>query len=73
MNIFYYHWLIKKLLWASGSAEQSKVGIPSRDRREEKAESERHHVAAEGDRHARTLLANREPHGKLQNNSNGLI
>ena len=26
----YYHWLITKLLWAYGSTEQSRVGIPSR-------------------------------------------
>ena len=35
VNMFYYHQLIKKLIWAYGSTEQSKAGIPSRQREKE--------------------------------------
>ena len=51
VNMFYYYWLIENLLWAYGSAEYNKVGIPSRDRRDKKANSERHHIAAKIERH----------------------
>ena len=73
VNMFYYHWIIKKLFGAYGCAGKSKAGIPNRDRGEKKAESKRHHVAAEGDRCPETLPVNHEPHGKIQNNINGLI
>ena len=41
-----------------------------------KAESVRHHGAARGERPelpAGTLLVGHEPHGKIENNKNGLI
>ena len=38
MNMFYYHWLIEKLLWPMA---YSKAGNPSRDRGGKKAESGR--------------------------------
>ena len=67
--------LIKKLLWSYGRAKKSKVGITSKGRGEKKAESERHHVdvATEGNRCLGTLIVNHKPHGKIQNNRNGLV
>ena len=41
----------KESALAYGRAEYSKVGNPSRDRGGKKAESGRHHVNAEGERH----------------------
>lgn len=72
----YYHWLIKKLLWAYGRAEESKVRTASRDRGEENAESGKSHVASGGERReppAGILLVNHEPQGKIQNINNGFI
>ena len=52
VSLFYYHWLIKKLLWPmAGRIYYSKAGNPSRDREGKKAESGRRHVAAEGEKH----------------------
>ena len=53
---YVYHWLIKKLLWPSNRAEQSKVGIPIRDRGAQQAESDRCHVAAREDKHGNMRL-----------------
>ena len=50
VNVFYYHWLTKNLLWTYGGTKYRKVEVSSRDRGDEKVESGRHHVAAEGDR-----------------------
>ena len=40
----------KNAAWAYDRAEYSKAGIPSRYRGKKKAESERRHVAAKGER-----------------------
>ena len=47
VNMFYYHWLIKKLLWSM--KEQTIAGGKSGQRCKERVgvESRRHHVAVE--------------------------
>ena len=49
------------------------VRIPSSDRVEKKAESERQYVSTEGDICPGTLQVNQDPSGKIPNNRNGLI
>ena len=71
VNMFYYHWSKKKLLWAYGSSEYIKAGNPSRDRGGKK-KSGRCHVAAEGERH-QNLTGKPQPCGNMQVNINGLI
>ena len=52
MNMFYYHWSIKKLLWpmaGQNRARQVVGGGTKLNAGRKKVESGRHHVAAEGE------------------------
>ena len=60
----------KEAALAYGSAEYSKVGIPSRERRRKKVESGRGHVAAKGER-GQNLTGKPQPHGDTQIDRNG--
>ena len=70
MNMFYYHWLIKKLLWPIAGQYIARLQEIYIER--ELAESEKHHVAAEGNKHP-ILSSKPQPHADTQNNRNGLI
>ena len=71
MNIFYYHWLIKKLLWPV--AGQNSLGRKTKlNAVRKKAKLKKQHVAAEGDRH-QNFTHRPQSHGKIQNNRNWLI
>ena len=61
MIMFYYHWLIKKPLWSM--AGQIQVGGKTKlNAGRKKAESGRHHVAAERERH-QNLTGKPQPSG----------
>ena len=57
MNMFYYHWLIKKLLQPIAGQNIARLEEIERERVGRVRESEKHHVAAEGERdqQAKTL------------------
>ena len=78
VNMFYCHWLIKKLLLANDLTEYSQAerdiqnrgrqGKPKLNAGRKKAESWRNHEAFRGDRRepsAGTLLGGHEPCGKI--------
>ena len=44
MNLFYYHWLVNKVVSTNGLVEQSQAGNLNRDMYGEKVELERRHL-----------------------------
>ena len=55
VNMFYYHWLIKKMLWPMSEQNIAKWEIQAEIRGGKK--SVRYHVAAKGERHQNLTTA----------------
>ena len=74
VNMFYYHWLIKKLIWPIAGQNITKQGWERTKlkARRKKAESGRCHFAAKGER-CQNITSKPQPCGDTKINRNMLI